>query len=269
MQITQEEINAHWTEGAENYSDIIDQELASFRAERWKRKILGNAPQKDKLDILDIGCGPGFFSILLAEEGHRVTGIDGSGAMLREAEAKAARRRETREVAGQEAPGPAMAPVFRQMDAHHPEFPDHSFDLLVSRNVTHTLRDHRTAYRQWLRVLRPCGVLLIFDANWHLVKADPALQEDSRRRYEVCVRKYGDAFDRKTPNKEERRQQDLEGEHMLGDLRRPDWDMGLLLGLGYTGIRTERDLMAEMWDEKEILLYGNTPLFMIRAEKPA
>lgn len=197
MQITQEEINAHWTEGAENYSDIIDQELASFRAERWKRKILENAPRKERLDILDIGCGPGFFSILLAEEGHRVTGIDGSGAMLREAEAKAARRRETREAAVREAPGPATAPVFRQMDAHHLEFLDHSFDLLVSRNVTHTLAGSPHRLPRVAAGAAAGGVLLIFDANWHLVKADPALQEDSRRRYEACVRKYGDAFDRK------------------------------------------------------------------------
>lgn len=269
MQITQEEINAHWTEGAENYSDIIDQELNSFRAERWKRKILENVPRKERLDILDIGCGPGFFSILLAEEGHRVTGIDGSRAMLREAEAKAARRGKEGKSGCRESSGKPALPVFLQMDAHQPEFLDGSFDLLVSRNVTHTLRDHPAAYREWLRVLRPGGVLLIFDANWHLVKSDAALREESRRRQEECVRRYGDAFDRKTPNKEERRQQDLEGEHILGNLRRPDWDMGLLLGLGYTGIRTERNLMEEMWDEKEILLYGNTPLFMIRAEKPA
>lgn len=43
--------------------------------------------------------------------------------------------------------------------------------------------------------------------------------------------------------------------------------MGLLDGIGFVNISTERNIIQEMWDEKEILLYGNTPMFMIRAEK--
>lgn len=251
---TQEEINAHWSEGAENYSDIIDKELHSFRAERWEKKILKYAPNKEKLKVLDIGCGPGFFSILLSRAGQDVTGIDGSDAMLDEAVRKA-------DIYG-------VKPAFFQMDAHKLGFASETFDLIVSRNVTHTLREHREAYKEWLRVLKPGGVLLIFDANWHLVKSDPLLRDDSQKRYEACIKKYGDAFDCKTKNKEARRKSDMEGIHVLSDKRRPDWDMGLLLGLGYIHISTERNIIEEMWDEKEILLYGNTPMFMIQAEKP-
>lgn len=251
---TQEEINAHWSEGAENYSDIIDKELHSFRTERWEKKILENAPSKAKLKVLDIGCGPGFFSILLSKAGHDVTGIDGSDAMLDEAVRKA----EIYEV----------SPRFYRMDAHNLKFASETFDLIISRNVTHTLQDHRKAYKEWMRVLKPGGILLIFDANWHLVKIDPFLRNDSQKRYEDCIKKYGDAFDCKTKNKEARRKSDMEGIHVLGDKRRPDWDMGLLAGIGYINIFTERNIIEEMWDEKEILLYGNTPMFMIRAEKP-
>ncbi|MDI9241645.1 class I SAM-dependent methyltransferase [Fusibacillus kribbianus] len=251
---TQKEINERWSERAENYSDIINQELKSFRPDRWREKILKNAPAGGQLKILDAGCGPGFFSILLSAEGHEVVGVDGAEAMLSEAIEKA-------ECFG-------VKPVFLNMDCHHLDFPDNTFDLVVSRNVTHTLREHKTVYGEWLRVLKPGGVLLIFDANWHLVKVDEALREDSMRRYRECVERYGDAFDKKTKNKKERRKQDMEGSHVLGDKRRPDWDMGLLEGLGYWNISAERSIIEEMWDEKEILLYGNTPMFMIRAEKP-
>lgn len=96
---------------------------------------------------------------------------------------------------------------------------------------------------------------------------DESLRNDSIRRYEECVRIYGDAFDKKRNNKEEARKEELEGSHILGDIFRPDWDIELLDGIGFVNISTERNIIQEMWDEKEILLYGNTPMFMIRAEK--
>lgn len=250
---TQQEINKEWSDNSENYSAIIDDELNSFRAEAWRRKILEQVPSGKKLKILDTGCGPGFFTILLSLAGHEVIGIDGAEGMLLEAERKAAAY--------------GVHPEFRAMDCHHLEFPDNTFDLIISRNVTHALREHKTVYAQWLRVLKPEGILLIFDANWHLMKTDPAVHEESLRRQEACVQRYGDAFDTKTKNKEERRKKDLEGEHVLGTKQRPDWDLGLLEGLGYVNICTERDITEELWDEKEQLLYGNTPMFMIRAEK--
>lgn len=39
-------------------------------------------------DIIDLGCGTGLLALLLAERGHRVTGIDPSAAMLAAARAK-------------------------------------------------------------------------------------------------------------------------------------------------------------------------------------
>ena len=45
-------------------------------------------------------------------------------------------------------------------------FDDNSFDCIISRNVTWTLLDTKQSYQEWLRVLRPGGKILIFDANW-------------------------------------------------------------------------------------------------------
>lgn len=52
------------------------------------------------------------------------------------------------------------------MDAQEPDFPEGSFDVVLSRNLTWTLPDPEKAYSQWLRVLRRGGLLLNFDADY-------------------------------------------------------------------------------------------------------
>ena len=47
------------------------------------------------------------------------------------------------------------------MDSHQLSFDDNTFDLLINRNVTWTLYDPEQAYKEWYRVLKPGGRLLI------------------------------------------------------------------------------------------------------------
>ena len=252
--LEQKEIDRYWSDGAENYSWIIDDELSSFRVKKWTKKITENIFSSQKPKILDAGCGPGFFTIILNQACMETVGIDGAEKMLQEARLKAARL--------------GLAPVFRKMDWHQLDFADNTFDAVISRNLTHTLLDHKKVYKEWLRVLKPGGTLLIFDANWHLTECDEKLRTESLKRREECIRLYGDAFDKKSNLKDTEEHERNVGSHVLGDRKRPDWDMGLLQGIGYKNISCERSIIEEMWDEKEKLLYGNTPMFMIRAEKP-
>ena len=90
----------------------------------------------------------------------------GAEKMLQEARAKALQA--------------GLVPEFRRMDCHRLDFADNTFDAVISRNLTHTLRDHKQVYKEWLRVLKPGGTLLIFDANWHLTECDEKLRAESR-----------------------------------------------------------------------------------------
>lgn len=56
-------------------------------------------------------------------------------------------------------------------------------------------------------------------------------------------------------------------DNVLKDKIRPDWDAGLLHGMGFANVEYDRNIIEDLWDDKEKLIYGNTPMFMIRAEK--
>ena len=255
MQLEQEKINAHWSNSSANYDRIIHDELASFRAEGWQKLIAAQVGNRTGLEVLDCGCGPAFFTILLSKAGYRVTGIDAAEGMLRKARQNVAEY--------------SVDARILEMDCHELSFPDDTFDLVVSRNVTHALRRHAVVYAEWLRVLKPGGTLLIFDANWHLPFSSPELFREAMEREKRCIEVYGSdfsgntVFDEKAEFSEKNRKP-----HPLGDLRRPDWDCGILLATGFRDISYDRDITGPLWDDKEKLIYGNTPMFMLRARKP-
>jgi ubiquinone/menaquinone biosynthesis C-methylase UbiE len=49
--------------------------------------------QKEKMNILDLGCGPGLYSELLAKKGHNVTGVDFSENSIRYARKEAEKKK--------------------------------------------------------------------------------------------------------------------------------------------------------------------------------
>ena len=255
MELDQKTINEHWSEDAGNYDRIVHDELSSFRLARWQEQIGEQVPRRAGLETLDCGCGPGFFTIILAKAGYHVTGIDAAVGMLEKA------RRNVREY--------GVDAGILEMDCHDLLFPDDTFDLVVSRNVTHTLRDHPQVYREWLRVLKPGGTLLIFDANWHLPLASSEMMRESLAREKRCIELFGSDFSGNTVFDEEKALESYRNEprHRLGDLIRPDWDCGVLQAVGFQDITYDRDITEKLWDEKEKLIYGHTPMFMIRAKK--
>jgi 2-polyprenyl-3-methyl-5-hydroxy-6-metoxy-1,4-benzoquinol methylase len=77
------------------------------QADRWQGLYALKPAFKDRLDlflksllrlapppgrVLDFGCGPGVISFAVAERGYEVLGVDGSEAMIAQAEKERARR---------------------------------------------------------------------------------------------------------------------------------------------------------------------------------
>ncbi|MFJ5839297.1 class I SAM-dependent methyltransferase [Streptomyces shenzhenensis] len=104
-------------------------------------------------DVLDLGCGTGSLALLAAEQGHRVTGVDLSPAMVDLARAK---------TAGRDA-------VFLVGDAAAPPVGERRFDAVLVRHVLWTLPGPGRVLRHWTGLLRPGGRLVLVEGVWGAV----------------------------------------------------------------------------------------------------
>ena len=59
-----------------DFGAVRKNELGSIMGRRWQEELEVRLPERSPLNILDVGTGTGFFAILMAQLGHKVTGID-------------------------------------------------------------------------------------------------------------------------------------------------------------------------------------------------
>ncbi|MER5476166.1 class I SAM-dependent methyltransferase [Streptomyces sp. NPDC002734] len=145
-------IAAYWNAAAHAFDEEPDHGLRGEATRAaWDRLLRRWAPPLPA-DVLDLGCGTGSLSVLLAGAGHRVTGVDLAPAMAEAARAKLA-------AAG--LPG-----VVHVGDAAAPPVGEDRFDMVVVRHVLWTLPDPETALRHWAGLLRPGGTLLLVEGRW-------------------------------------------------------------------------------------------------------
>ena len=231
-------VGKRWDCCSEGYSGIVNEELREEYSQKWTRIILEQAPYSGTLSILDVGTGPGYFATILSLAGHELTGIDCSAEMIEKA-------KENSEQCG-------VFPLYEVADNHETGFPDDSFDMIISRNVTWTLYDPEKAYREWLRILKPGGRLLYFDANWHyelLSKEQRRLIDADREQY---TKRYGDPVNTFTGT--QKLNDDFNSLLVMQKRLRPVWDLESLPDFGYTNVRAVPRVNERVYAPSKALL---------------
>lgn len=226
-------IENYWDERSENFSKTRRLELSGADSDAWRKIFRKNLPE-GKLKILDVGTGAGFFAAILCELGHDVTGVDMSNKMLFEA------RKNFREL--------KLSAEFVRMNAQALDFPDETFDAVVTRNLTWTLPDVKAAYREWRRVLKIGGVLMNFDSDY----GEKIFSADVCNEAEVTDAMLIECDAIKNALTISRR-------------RRPIWDANFLSELNFA-VTLDEDISAAVHSDPRCV-YDSVPLFAICAVK--
>ena len=257
-----EDLGDYWNGRAQSYSNGVVGELADERKLLWSaalekatRGIVLDAAMAGRKPLAcDLGCGPGFFSILLSELGFSVEAVDASPSMVGHAQDNIAQAVPVGDV------------TFHVCDLLSLPFPDDTFDLCVSRNVTWLMRDPQGAYAEWLRVLKPGGKLIAYDANWYRYLVDPTVAARRAADQSENVLEGWDEEAQATSD-EEKRCEELARSLPLTPVLRPAWDLQALEALGVSQCSADEDAWQHVWTENEQLYYGSTPTFMVEAVK--
>lgn len=253
-----EKIEHYWTGRAAGYSKVNQEELAGTPRKDWLaniekqiRKVFGDR-ERQSIRILDVGTGPGFFAIILAEAGYQVTAVDYTPAMLEQARKNAGRL--------------AEKITFCRMDGQNLEFEDESFDVVISRNLTWVLEHPEKAYDSWKRVLKKPGLLINFDANWYRYLYDDKKEEEYQKDREA-VRAQGMEDYNTAPDIDEDAMEEIVRAVPLGRVERPVWDIHVLEQLKMKKVQADTGVWKKVWTPVEQVNFASTPLFMVTAQK--
>jgi SAM-dependent methyltransferase len=134
-----------------DYDSVADAYAAGVDARPWnahyeRPAMLAALPPVEGRDVLDAGCGPGFYADWLATRGARVTAVDVSERMAAIARARLGDRARVHacDMADLDA---IVAPA--------------SLDLVVSSLAVHYVHDLVPLFDAWARVLRPGGRVVL------------------------------------------------------------------------------------------------------------
>ena len=141
-----------WDSVASSFDDEPDHGLLDPVVLKTWTEFLKSCLPASRSSFLDLGCGTGSLSVLLAGLGHSVTGIDLSPAMISTARAKATSQ--------------GVKIAFHVMDAAFPRFPRGQFDVLLCRHLLWVLPEPEQVLQRWVEFLKPGGRLLLIEGHW-------------------------------------------------------------------------------------------------------
>ena len=146
-----QEARQYWNEAAADFDNEPDHGLHSqVVLQEWIKLLRDWFPTLGS--ILDIGCGTGSISVVLAHQGHNVSGCDLAPNMI--------------ELARKKAQANNLQIDFQVMNAAYPEFNEHQFDGIICRHLLWALPEPDQVLTRWIKFLKPGARLVLVEGYW-------------------------------------------------------------------------------------------------------
>ncbi len=148
-----EAARAYWNIQAAQFDQEPDHGLRDAATRAAWRDLLQAWLPPAPATVLDVGCGTGSLSVLMAHLGYRVHASDFAPAMLTQARRKAI--------------SAEIDLPLAVMDAFQPALAARTYHAIVCRHLLWALPDSAEALRRWATLLQPGGKLLLIEGFWH------------------------------------------------------------------------------------------------------
>jgi ubiquinone/menaquinone biosynthesis C-methylase UbiE len=149
----------------DHWKDIEDERISRYEQmfvwREGQRALLAPARIAPGQRVLDLGAGPGFFALALADmvgPAGSVDGVDINARFVADANGRAQGRANVR---------------FHQVGDHRLPFADDQFDRVICKNVLEYVPDLDATLTECRRVLKPGGRIHVIDSDWGFVVVEP------------------------------------------------------------------------------------------------
>nr|QNO52408.1 2-methoxy-6-polyprenyl-1,4-benzoquinol methylase, mitochondrial [Methanosarcinales archaeon ANME-1 ERB6] len=147
-----QKLEKDWGEMAERFDEstryVVGEAICKEISERLsKEKNLG--------EVIEFGCGTGYFTRAIAKNAARIIATDVSKDMLDMAK----RQLEDYENIS-----------FQEANCKATDFPDNEFDTVLMVNLLHVIKESHRALGETRRILKPEGLLIAVDLTGHGMK---------------------------------------------------------------------------------------------------
>lgn len=211
---------AYWDRRARGYNLLTRLQLHDTK--HYEHIIEALVPLGRKASVCDMGTACGFMALVAARMGHSVVGIDCLPKMIYYA------RKNADEL--------GIKADFRVGNVSNLKFPKGSFDLIIAKSTIWCLDDPVSTLRHWMALLKPGGHLLIIDGNYYLDN----FEKDYGAKHQLDkIKKSEESGLHGKTNMDSVDFEEIRNIAMdlpACSMRRPSWDMSVLLGLGMDNI---------------------------------
>jgi ubiquinone/menaquinone biosynthesis C-methylase UbiE len=154
------EIRAALPESIPDVAAVLYDKLIPKMLSRCYKEIADEVDLKEGETLLDIGTGPGVLAIAIAAKfpNAKIIGIDLSGKMI-----EIANRNKLRRTPDAVPSMDSSVPEFKIMDAKSLEFPDNTFDVIISTGSLHHWKKPVVALDEIYRCLKQGREAWIYD----------------------------------------------------------------------------------------------------------